>query len=221
MANFNPPAHRTAIMSAHCCTPAPAAPSGADPRYRRALWIALAVNAAMFVVELLASWHSGSVSLLADSIDFMGDAANYALSLSVLGMALSVRSKAALVKAACMAAFGVFVLGKALWNWQAGLAPEAATMGAVGLAALTANVLVAWMLYRFRNGDANMRSVWICSRNDAIGNLAVMLAALGVAGTGSAWPDLAVAAAMGVLALTGAATVAKQARAELRSPPVV
>jgi Co/Zn/Cd efflux system component len=206
-------------MSTHCC--APAAPSGTDPRYRRALWIALAVNAAMFVVELLASWHSGSVSLLADAIDFMGDAANYALSLSVLGMALSARSKAALVKAACMAAFGVFVLGKALWNWRAGLAPEAATMGAVGLAALAANVLVAWMLYRFRNGDANMRSVWLCSRNDAIGNLAVMLAALGVAGTGSAWPDLAVAAAMGVLALTGAATVAKQACAELRRPPAV
>jgi Co/Zn/Cd efflux system component len=170
----------------------------------------------MFVAELLASWSSGSVSLLADSIDFFGDAANYALSLAVLGMALTARSKAAMFKAACMGAFGAFVLGKALWNAQTGVAPEAFTMGAVGLAALTANAGVAWMLYRFRTGDANMRSVWICSRNDAIGNVAVMLAALGVFGTGSAWPDLAVASVMGVLALTGAATVMRQARDELK-----
>jgi Co/Zn/Cd efflux system component len=206
-------------MSAHCCS-APASPPSVDPRYRKALWVALVVNASMFVAELLASWSSGSLSLLADSIDFFGDAANYALSLSVLGMALSVRSKAALFKAACMAAFGVFVLGKAAWNLQAGVAPEAITMGVVGIAALAANAGVAWMLYRFRTGDADMRSVWICSRNDAIGNVAVMLAAVGVLGTGRAWPDLAVAAVMGVLALSGAATVMKQARAELQSSAV-
>jgi Co/Zn/Cd efflux system component len=203
-------------MSEHCCSCSAAAPPSVDPRYRKALWVALAVNAAMFVAEWVASWASGSVSLLADSIDFFGDAGNYALSLSVLGMAASVRSKAALFKAACMAAFGVFVLGKALWNVQSGVAPEAMTMGAVGFVALAANVAVAAILYRFRDGDANMRSVWLCSRNDAIGNLAVMGAALGVLGTGSAWPDLAVAAVMGVLALSGATAVARQARAELR-----
>ena len=202
-------------MSSHCCS-APTVPA-IDPKYRRALWIALTVNAGMFVAELLASWSSGSVSLLADSIDFFGDAANYALSLAVLGMALSVRSRAAMLKAACMGAFGVFVLGKALWSLRSGVPPEAMTMGAVGGVALAANAGVAWMLYRFRGGDASMRSVWICSRNDAFGNMAVMLAALGVFGTGSPWPDLMVAAVMSVLALTGAAAVLKQARGELRT----
>ena len=201
-------------MSAHCCS-APATPA-VDPRYRKALWIALVLNALMFVVELSASWTSGSVSLLADSIDFFGDSANYALSLAVLAMAAPVRSKAALFKAACMGGFGVFVLGKALWNLQAGVAPEPATMGAVGFAALLVNAGVALMLYRFRTGDANMRSVWICSRNDALGNIAVMLAALGVFGTGSAWPDLVVAIGMGALALSGAWTVLRHAREELR-----
>jgi len=205
-------------MSAHCCS-APVKPS-VDPTYRKALWVALVLNALMFVVEFGASWTSGSVSLLADSIDFFGDAGNYALSLAVLGMAMAARSRAAVFKAACMAAFGVFVLGKALWSLQAGLPPEPATMGAVGFAALAVNAGVAWMLYRFRSGDANMRSVWICSRNDALGNLAVMLAALGVFGTGSAWPDLLVATAMAMLALTGASTVLKQARGELRAAAV-
>lgn len=202
-------------MSAHCCSHTPAA-APVDPRYRKALWVALVLNALMFVVELGASWTSGSVSLMADSIDFFGDAANYGISLAVLAMAISVRSKVALFKAATMGAFGVFVLGAALWNLQQGVAPEAATMGAVGFAALAVNAGVALMLYRFRTGDANMRSVWICSRNDALGNVAVMLAALGVFGTGSAWPDLVVASVMAVLALTGAWTVARQARQELR-----
>lgn len=169
---------------------------------------------------MVASWTSGSVSLLADSIDFFGDAANYAISLAVLGMAAATRSKAAMFKAATMGAFGVFVLGKAVWSLKAGVPPEAVTMGAIGFAALVANVVVAWMLFRFRTGDANMRSVWICSRNDAIGNVAVMLAAFGVFGTGSAWPDLAVAAVMGTLALVGAVTVLRQARAELRPATV-
>ena len=202
-------------MSAHCC-PTPATPSSNEPRYRKVLWIALVLNALMFIVELGASWASGSVALLADSIDFFGDAGNYAISLAVLGMATQVRSKAALFKAACMGAFGVFVLGKSLWSLQTGVPPEPVTMGAVGFAALAVNSAVAVMLLRYRNGDANMRSVWICTRNDALGNLAVMLAALGVFGTGSAWPDLAVAGAMALLALTGSWTVVRQARAELR-----
>ena len=207
-----PPAHHH--MSARCCSAATDPP---DPRQRRVLWIALGLNAAMFAVESGASWASDSVSLLADSIDFFGDAANYALSLAVLGMALRVRSKAALFKAACMGAFGVFVLGKALWNLQSGVVPEAATMGAVGFAALAVNAGVAWMLYRFRSGDANMRSVLICSRNDAFGNVAVMLAALGVFGTGGAWPDLVVAGVMGSLALWGAGTVIAHARSDMRA----
>ena len=170
----------------------------------------------MFAVEFGASWTSGSISLLADSIDFFGDAANYALSLAVLAMALQARARAAVVKAACMGAFGVFVLARVAWGWHAGTPPEPATMGAVGFVALAVNGGVALMLYRFRTGDANMRSVWICSRNDALGNVAVMVAAAGVFGTGSAWPDLLVAAVMGVLALSGSWTVMRQARVELR-----
>lgn len=206
-------------MSAHCCSVPSSSSTQAgkpDPRYRKVLWAALLINALMFAVEFGASWTSGSVSLLADSIDFFGDAGNYAISLAVLGMAAATRARAALFKAACMGAFGLFVLARTLWSVQAGMPPEPITMGAIGFAALAANVSVAVMLFRFRTGDANMRSVWICSRNDAIGNLAVMAAAMGVFGTGSAWPDLAVAAAMGLLALTGAATVIRQARAELR-----
>jgi Co/Zn/Cd efflux system component len=203
-------------MSASCCSsPAPSV----DPLFRRALWIALAVNVFMFVVEVAAGWTSGSVSLLADAIDFFGDAANYALSLAVLASALHVRSKAAVVKAACMAAFGVFVLGRSAWALRSGTPPEAITMGAVAAAALVANLGVAVLLYRHRSGDANMRSVWICSRNDAIGNVAVGVAALGVFGTGTAWPDLLVAALMAVLALTGASSVLRHARLELRGVP--
>jgi len=205
-------------MSASCCSnPSCSAPPPVDPGYRNALWVALALNALMFTVELGGSWVSGSVSLLADAIDFFGDAGNYAISLAVLGMAMSTRSKAALFKAACMVAFGVFVLGKAFWNLQTGIAPEPVMMGVIGFFALAVNGGVALMLYRFRSGDANMRSVWICSRNDALGNIAVMFAAWGVFGTGSAWPDLLVAGVMGLLALSGSWTVMAQARSELRA----
>jgi Co/Zn/Cd efflux system component len=197
----------------HGCTPP--APNQ-SPRYRRVLWAALIINACMFVVELAGGLQAGSVSLLADAVDFFGDAANYGLSLVVLGMALTWRARAALLKGLSMGAFGVFVLGRAAWSLAEGTVPEPLTMGAIGALALVANVAVAAMLYAWREGDANMRSVWLCSRNDAIGNVAVMAAALGVFGTGSAWPDLAVAVVMGVLALTAARAVIQQARAELR-----
>ena len=201
---------------------APAAPAqGVDlPRYRRVLWIALAVNAAMFFVELAAGYRSGSLSLLADAIDFAGDAANYAVSLAVLSAALTWRARTALLKSFCMMGFGVFVLGRALWSVFYGIAPDAATMGAVGFLALVANVSVAWILYAFREGDANMRSVWLCSRNDAISNIAVMIAALGVMGTRSAWPDLTVATIMAALALTGGWAVLQHARRELAQEAV-
>ena len=203
-------------MSAHCCTPPP--PS-VDPAYRKVLWLALLLNAAMFAVEIAGGLQSGSVSLLADAIDFFGDAANYGVSLAVLSMALAWRARASLLKAAAMAGFGVFVLGRALWSALHGVPPEPLMMGAVALLALAVNVAVAWMLYRYREGDSNMRSVWLCSRNDAIGNLAVAGAALGVFGSGAAWPDLLVAAGMAALALSSAWSVMRQARAELRSSP--
>lgn len=201
-------------MSAHCHNQSP--PSNANPAYHTALWIALSVNAAMFAIELGAGLHAGSVSLLADAIDFLGDAANYAVSLVVLGAALRWRSRTALAKAGFMMGFGMFVAGRALWSASQGITPDAATMGAVGLLALVANVSVALLLYRFRAGDANMRSVWLCTRNDALGNLAVLAAAAGVLGTGTAWPDLAVAGVMAMLAISGGWAVMRQARAELR-----
>jgi len=141
-------------MSVHCCRePSRSAPA-VDPRYRKALWLALALNATMFGVETMSSWTSGSVSLLADAIDFLGDAGNYAITLAVLGMGVAARSRAALFKAACMGAFGVLVIARVLWALAAGIAPEAATMGLVGAAALAVNAGVALMLYRFRSGDA-------------------------------------------------------------------
>jgi len=185
------------------------------PGYKRVLWIALVVNALMFVLELASGLSAGSVSLLADAIDFFGDAANYGLSLAVLSLGLTWRARTAMLKAASMLLFGVLVLARALWGATHGAAPEALTMGLVGTLALAANLGVAWLLYAFREGDANMRSVWLCTRNDAIGNLAVMLAALGVFGTGTAWPDLAVAAVMAALAISAGISVLRQARREL------
>jgi Co/Zn/Cd efflux system component len=186
-----------------------------DPKYRHILWFALVVNAAMFFIEFGAGFRSGSVSLLADAIDFLGDAANYGVSLAVLAMAMAWRSKAALLKGVCMLGFGIFVFARAVWVAKTGTVPEAVTMGSIGFLALVANVTVALMLYRYRTGDANMRSVWLCSRNDAFGNIAVMLAALGVFGTGSAWPDLAVAIGMASLAMWGGWSVIQHARLEL------
>jgi Co/Zn/Cd efflux system component len=208
-------------MSDTCCSHGCAPPAGnQSPRYRRVLWAALVINVVMFGVELAGGLHAGSVSLLADAVDFLGDAANYGVSLLVLGMALRWRARAALLKGLSMGAFGLFVLGRAAWSAAAGTVPEPVTMGGIGALALAANVAVAAMLYAWRDGDANMRSVWLCSRNDAIGNLAVMVAAVGVFGTGHGWPDLAVAVVMGVLALGAARSVIVQARHELRPVPV-
>ena len=189
-----------------------------DPRWRRALWIALGVNAAMFAVEIAAGLMGGSRALQADALDFLGDAANYAISLGVAGMALAWRAKAALLKGATLALLGLYVLGITLWGIWHGAVPEAHVMGIVGIAALIANGAVALMLYRFRSGDANMRSVWICSRNDAIGNIAVVFAAAGVFGTGTAWPDLIVAGIMAALGISGGVQIVAAARRELASP---
>jgi len=188
----------------------------ADSNYRKILWIILALNAGMFLVEVIASLYSGSVALLADAVDFFGDAANYALSLVVLPLGLLWRTRAAMLKAWSMAIYGTVVLGYTAHNALHGVVPEPATMGAVGVLAFLAIAGVAVMLYRFRTGDSNMRSVWLCSRNDAIGNLAVMVAALGVFGTGTGWPDFIVATLMASLAISAAISVLSQARRELR-----
>lgn len=206
-------------MGMSCCqTPEPDQTGHNDPRWRAILWIALLANAAMFLVEIVAGLAADSRALQADALDFLGDAANYAISLGVAGMALAWRARAALAKAATMLAFGLWVIGYAVYGFLAGSSPEPATMGLIGTVALLVNVAVALMLFRYRAGDANMRSVWICSRNDAIGNCAVLAAALGVLGTGQAWPDLLVAGLMASLAIWGSIEVFGQARGELSTP---
>lgn len=185
--------------------------------WRRALWIALAVNGSMFAGEIIAGVAAGSSSLQADALDFLGDAANYAISLGVAGLGLAWRARAALVKGSGLLALGLWVIGSTGWHAYAGTLPEADVMGVVAVLALLANAGVALMLYRFRTGDANMRSVWICSRNDAIGNIAVLAAAGGVFGTGTGWPDVAVAAILAGLGISGGWQIVKQALAELRS----
>jgi Co/Zn/Cd efflux system component len=205
------------IMACNSCqSDAPPAP---DPRWRRMLWIALAINLAMFVGEIVAGIASGSRSLQADALDFLGDSANYAISLGVAGMALGWRARAALLKGGTILAFGLYVLITTVLAALGQGVPQAETMGIVGVIALVANGSVALMLYRYRSGDANMRSVWICSRNDAIGNLAVLFAAAGVVGTGAAWPDLAVAMIMAALGIWGGLQIITQARAELWPKP--
>lgn len=204
-------------MGASCCHQDHEPSNSPNPKYRRVLWIALIINALMFAIELIFSQRANSVSLLADSIDFLGDAANYGISLWVLTMSVQVRAKASLLKAASMGLFGVGVLAHAIWNAITGVVPDAQTMSLIGLLALVANLSVAFLLYAYRNGDSNMRSVWLCTRNDALGNIAVVFAAVGVFGTGTNWPDLIVAAIMATLALTAAVQVIKHAREELKS----
>lgn len=205
-------------MGANCCHDDHQPSHSPDPQYRRILWMALVINALMFVIEIIFSQRANSVSLLADAIDFLGDAANYGISIWVLAMSVQTRAKASLVKAASMGVFGIVVLVHALWNLITGVVPDAQTMTLIGFLALVANVSVALLLYAYRNGDSNMRSVWLCTRNDALGNVAVIIAALGVFGTGTAWPDLIVAVIMASLALTAAWQVIKQARHEIANP---
>jgi Co/Zn/Cd efflux system component len=205
-------------MSASCSHHShPSTEQSSSPRYRRILWIALFVNLLMFFIEIGSGLKSGSVSLLADSVDFFGDAANYALALWALSMAAVWGSRVALFKGVTMLVFGTAVLARATWSAWVGSVPEAITMSTIGLLALAANLFVAAMLYQYREGNANMRSVWLCTRNDALGNIAVLLAGIAVWGSGKSWPDLAVAVVMAGLAIQSGIQVISHARAELQS----
>ena len=208
---------------AGCCEHdacAPTAGATVDPTWRRALWVALVVNATMFAAEIVAGFAASSSALQADALDFFADAANYAISLSVAGMGLAVRSRTALFKGLTLILLGAWVIGSAGWRAaMGGATPEADVMGVVGFVALLANAGVALMLFRFRRGDADRRSVWICSRNDAIGNVAVMLAALGVFGTGTLWPDVMVAGIMAALSITGGWSIVRHALSDMRTRP--
>lgn len=202
-------------MSTNCCEPAaPTKPLSGS--YRRVLWAALVINGLMFVVEIVSGQGAGSSALQADAIDFLADTANYGISLWVLSASVRTRSQAALLKGLTMGAFGLWIVWRSVTIAVAGGVPEAHVMGVIGTLALMANLLVAVMLYRYRTGDSNMRSVWLCTRNDAIGNVAVLAAASGVFASGRAWPDVVVALGMALLALRASAQITSKARAELR-----
>jgi Co/Zn/Cd efflux system component len=195
----------------HCEAPAF---TGDDPAYRRALWGVIAINGTMFFVELGAGIAAQSMALQADALDFFGDTVTYGLSLFVIARPPRWRANAALFKGLSLGALGLWVLGATLWRVFVTGVPEAFVMGTVGLLALAANIASVLLLMRYRAGDANVRSVWLCSRNDAIGNIAVVAAASGVFVTGTAWPDLAVAAVMASLFLTSSVRIVRQAIGE-------
>jgi Co/Zn/Cd efflux system component len=201
-------------MSATCDTPADDLHA---PGYRRVLWIVLGINAAMFVIEGASGLAAGSVSLQANALDFLGDAATYAVTLMVLGLSIRWRAGSAILKGLSMSAFGIWVLGSAVLHAVYAGLPDAAVMGGIGFAAMVANVVSAVMLYRHRHGDANMRSVWLCTRNDAIGNAAVIGAGLAVYAVHSGVPDLLVGVVMAGLALSSAWSVLRLTGREWRT----
>ena len=203
-------------MSNDCCS---SNDYNSNDKYRIILWIVLLINLSMFFTEIIFSLSSGSQSLLADSLDFFSDTANYAISIYVLNKVITTRAKAALFKGYCMALLGFWVLISTIYKLFSDTIPQAETMGTIGLIALLANILCAFLLYKYRNGDSNRASVWICSRNDAIANLAVILAALGVGITNTKWPDLAVAALIIILTLSGSVQIIKKAKRDLN--PVI
>ncbi|SDB43996.1 cation transporter [Bauldia litoralis] len=189
---------------------------GLSAGYRRRLVAVIAINAAMFVVEVIAGQLSGSQALKADALDFFADSVTYGASLFVIGMSLRVRASVAFAKGISLMAMGLWVLGTTLYRVFYIGVPEAEVMGIIGFLALAANVASVLLLMSYRDGDANVRSVWLCSRNDAIGNVAVMIAALGVWGTATGWPDLVVAGIMATLFLNSAIKILVQSRAEMR-----
>jgi Co/Zn/Cd efflux system component len=186
-------------------------------RYRQILWVALGLNAAMFLIEIVASVIAGSVSLRADALDFLGDAANYAVALAVVGLALHWRARAALLKGGVMGMFGLWVTGSTIYSAITATVPKAEIIGAIGLLALAVNLGVAGLLYRYRGADSQTLSVWLCTRNDCIANIAVMLAGAGVWASATAWPDIAVAAIIAFLGLSSAVRIIRQALGEMRS----
>ncbi len=189
---------------------------GMSPDYKRRLWAVIVINAAMFVVEMTAGRLSHSQALQADALDFFGDALTYGISLAVIGASIRVRTTAALAKGVSLAAMGLWVFGSTIWQIFIAGVPQAEVMGVVAFLALAANVASVVLLMAYKDGDANVRSVWLCSRNDAIGNVAVMVAALGVWGTATGWPDLIVAAIMAGLFLSSSFQIVRQALAERR-----
>jgi Co/Zn/Cd efflux system component len=189
---------------------------GLSEDYKRRLWLVIAINAGMFAVEMGAGQLSGSQALKADALDFLGDALTYGISLAVIGASLQTRATAAMAKGISLLLMGLWVFGSTVYQVFVVGVPQAHIMGVIGFMALAANLLSVLLLARYKDGDANVRSVWLCSRNDAIGNVAVMIAALGVWGTASGWPDLIVAGIMAGLFLNSAVQILSQALQERR-----
>lgn len=199
-----------------CCSGRVPVFDGMNPRYKRVLWTVIGINGAMFLTEMMAGQLTGSQALKADALDFLGDTITYGLSLAVIGSSLRTRATAALFKGLSLSLMGLWVLGSTIYQTLILGIPSAEVMGLIGLLALAANLASVGLLMPYKDGDANVRSVWLCSRNDAIGNVAVMLAAVGVWGTSTAWPDLIVAAAMATIFLTSSAQILQQAWGEYR-----
>ncbi len=219
----HPPPHRPALDAGcgaggdACCAKGVPVFDGVDPRYKRVLWAVIGINATMFVGEMMAGQLAGSQALKADALDFLGDTLTYGLSLAVIGTSLRTRATAALVKGASLALMALVVFGTTVYQTLVLGMPRAEVMGAVGALALAANLASVLLLRRYKDGDANVRSVWLCSRNDAIGNIIVMAAAFGVWGTATAWPDLLVAAVMSGIFLSSAIQILRQALGEYRA----
>jgi Co/Zn/Cd efflux system component len=203
-------------MSASCCGSG-ASFEGLSPDYKRRLWAVIAINAVMFAVEMVAGHLAGSRALQADALDFLGDTLTYGMSMAVIGASLRVRASAALIKGFSLLAMGLWVFGTTIYTVFVLGVPQAQVMGAIGFLALAANMASVLLLVKYKDGDANVRSVWLCSRNDAIGNVAVMLAALGVWGTQTGWPDVIVAALMAGLFTWSAVQILAQGLSEWRS----
>jgi len=187
---------------------------GISDDYKRRLWIVIALNAVMFIVEITAGQLAKSQALQADALDFLGDSVTYAISLAVIGTSIKVRTNAALFKGVSLFIMGLWVLAVTLYRVFYAETPEAEIMGSIGFLALMTNLASVLILVSYKDGDANVRSVWLCSRNDAIGNVAVMVAALSVWGTASRWPDLVVAAIMSGLFISSAIQIVRQALKE-------
>jgi len=203
-------------MSASCCGSG-ASFEGLSTDYKRRLWAVIAINAVMFAVEMVAGHLAGSRALQADALDFLGDTLTYGMSMAVIGASLRVRASAALIKGFSLLAMGLWVFGSTIYTVFVLGVPQAQVMGAIGFLALAANMASVLLLVKYKDGDANVRSVWLCSRNDAIGNVAVMLAALGVWGTQTGWPDVIVAALMAGLFTWSAVQILAQGLSEWRS----
>ena len=187
---------------------------GVSDDYKRRLWLVIFLNAAMFIVEMTAGQLAKSQALQADALDFLGDALTYGISLAVIGASVKIRTSAALAKGISLLLMGLWVMGSTIYRVFYIGVPEAQIMGVIGFMALLTNLASVAILVRYKDGDANVRSVWLCSRNDAIGNVAVMFAAFGVWGTATGWPDLIVAGIMASLFLSSAYQIVRQALAE-------